>query len=58
MSNDPEEITLLHDGHLVAAHMKKLLQKRCEIAGVEILRMDFFDIAYHTEIAAQLLQVQ
>jgi len=58
ISNDPQEITLLNDGHHISGHMKRLLQKRCECAGVEILRMDFFDIAYHTEIAAQLLQVQ
>jgi regulator of protease activity HflC (stomatin/prohibitin superfamily) len=58
ISNDPAEITLLNDGHHICGHMKQLLQKRCEIAGVTILRMDFIDIAYHTEIAAQLLQVQ
>ena len=38
--------------------MKKLLQRRCEVAGVEILRMDFIDISYQAEVAAQLLQVQ
>lgn len=25
MSNDPEEITILHDGHIIAGHMKQLL---------------------------------
>jgi hypothetical protein len=38
--------------------MVEALQKRCDISGVEIKRMDFIDISYHVEIAAQLLQVQ
>ena len=57
-SNDPNEPTLLEDSHHICRHMRDLLQKRCKIAGVEILRMDFIDIAYHAEVAAQLLQVQ
>ena len=57
-SNNPTEVSLLDDSHHICKHMRDLLQRRCEIAGVEILRMDFIDISYHAEIAAQLLQVQ
>jgi regulator of protease activity HflC (stomatin/prohibitin superfamily) len=57
-SNVATEVSLLDDSHHICKHMKDLLQKRCEIAGVEILRMDFIDISYHAEVAANLLQVQ
>jgi len=57
-SNDPAEVSLLEDSHHICRHMRDLLQKRCEVAGVKILRMDFIDISYHAEVAAQLLQVQ
>lgn len=54
----PNEPSLIDDGHHVAKHMAKLMNRRCTVAGVEILRMVFIDIAYVPEIAAQLLQVQ
>lgn len=57
-SSDPDEVTLLDDSHLIAREMCKLLKKRTAIAGVKILRMDFVDLSYSSEMAKQLLQVQ
>jgi hypothetical protein len=38
--------------------MKQVLQKRCDDVGVRIMRIDLIEVAYHQEVAAQLLQVQ
>jgi regulator of protease activity HflC (stomatin/prohibitin superfamily) len=56
--SNPNGDSLLADSHHISGYMADLLHKRCQVAGVKILRMDFIDIAYHSEIAAQLLQVQ
>ena len=38
--------------------MKELLQAKCDIAGVEILRMELMEFSYHAEVAQGLLQIQ
>jgi len=48
----PDEPSLIDDGHHVAKHMAQLMNHRCKVAGVEIMRMVFIDIAYVPEIAA------
>ena len=50
-SSDPNEISLLNHSHIISKHMKKMLQKRCTVAGVEILRMDFIEISYDSSMA-------
>ena len=50
-STDESEVTLLEDSHLIAIEMCKLLKKRTAIAGVKILRMDFVDLSYSSEMA-------
>lgn len=54
-SMDPAEVSLLGDSHHICNHMKGLMQKRCKVAGVRILKMDFIEISYHAQIAAGLL---
>lgn len=54
-SNNPMEITLLNHSHIISKYMRKMLQKRCKLAGVEILRMDFIEISYDSSMAQQLL---
>ena len=44
--------SLLADSHHISGHMAEMLHARCQVAGVKILRMDFIDISYHSEIAA------
>lgn len=50
-STDESEVTLLEDSHLIAIEMCKLLKKRTAIAGVKILRMDFVELSYSSEMA-------
>lgn len=57
-SPDASAVTLLEDGHHISVYMRELLQKKTAIAGVEIMRADFIDIAYSTEMTMSLLQVQ
>ena len=38
--------------------MRDLLQKKVDITGVEIMRIDFIDISYSSEMTLSLLQVQ
>ena len=50
-SNNPTEISILSDGHHIMNAMRDLLQKRCEIAGVNIMRMNFANISFAPEVA-------
>jgi len=52
------DVSLLGDAHHIAVQMRELLQKKCEIAGVEIMRADFIDLSYSTAMTMSLLQVQ
>jgi hypothetical protein len=52
------DVSLLGDAHHIAVQMRELLQRKCEIAGVEILRADFIDLSYSTAMTMSLLQVQ
>ena len=54
-SNDPTEATLHSDSSMIGEYMKKLLQIRMDIAGVEIQRMAIMDIAYDPGMSAALL---
>ena len=56
--NDPNKPSLLSDSKLIGNHMKEIMQARCKVAGVEIIRMELMEIAYHTEVAQSLLLVQ
>ena len=38
--------------------MRELIQERCSAAGVEIVRMEFMEVAYHVEVAQSPLQIQ
>ena len=38
--------------------MKELLQVKCNLAGVKILRMELMEFSYHSEMTKALLQVQ
>lgn len=53
---DPNEASLLNHSHIICRHMRNMLEKRCKVAGVEILRMDFIEISYDSSMAQQLLQ--
>jgi len=54
-SNDPSEASLLDDASIISKHLRSMLQHRCEIAGIQIERMDLMEIAYHAEVAQSLL---
>jgi len=56
--NDINLPSLLADSKLIGVHLKEILNSRCKIAGVEIQRMELMEFAYHTEVAASLLQIQ
>ena len=55
-SND--EPCLMSDSTLIGHHMAQLLQERCQICGVNILKMEIMEVAFHTEVAQSLLLVQ
>ena len=52
------EPSLMADSQLIGEYMKGLVQDRCMIAGVKIIKMELMEIAYHVEVAQSLLQVQ
>ena len=54
-SNDPNEVSLLSDGHFINTHMQKMLDRRVKICGVKILRVSFYDLSYSKEVATSLL---
>ena len=56
-SNNTEPC-LMTDSTLIGHYMAGLLQDRCEICGVQILKMEIMEVAYHTEVAQSLLLVQ
>lgn len=43
------------DGKLIGQCMRALVQERCQVAGVQILKMDLMEVAYHVEVAQSLL---
>lgn len=48
---DNLEPCLMTDSSLIGYHMALLLQNRCEICGVQIIKMEIMEVAYHTEVA-------
>jgi regulator of protease activity HflC (stomatin/prohibitin superfamily) len=54
-SNDPNEVSILADGHHIMNAMRKLLGKRCKVAGIKIMKMNFANISFASEVAQQLL---
>lgn len=44
------------DGKMIGQAMRNLVQERCKVAGVQILKMDLMEVSYHVEVAASLLQ--
>lgn len=52
------EPSLMTDSKQIGAFMKDLVQERCDIVGITIIRMELMEIAYHVEVAQSLLQVQ
>lgn len=67
-TSKPDEPSLLDDTMIIGKHsesvliegkcMRDLLQAKCSIAGVEILRMELMEFSYHAEVAQGLLQIQ
>ncbi len=57
-SNIKAEATLQTDSKLIGGCMKDLLQDKCGIAGVAIVRMELMEYSYHPEVAQSLLQIQ
>lgn len=55
-SND--EPCLMSDSALIGHHMAGLLSERCQVCGIEILKMEIMEVAYHPEVAQSLLLVQ
>lgn len=68
MSNDPNVPSLLDDTVVIGKYtkvflsigkcMKELLQAKCQIAGITILRMELMEFSYQSEMTKALLQVQ
>jgi len=58
MAEDGEEMTLRGSSQKVADKLKEELQRRVEIAGLEILEARITHLAYAPEIAAAMLQRQ
>jgi len=50
-SNADDEPSLLANSNLIGVCMRKLLQERCEMAGVLIHRMELMEFSYHVEVA-------
>ena len=46
-----DEPCLMSDSALIGHHMAGLLQERCQICGVAIMKMEIMEVAYHTEVA-------
>ena len=40
---------------MIGQCMRDLLQDKCDIAGVEIMRMELMEYSYHPEVAQSLL---
>lgn len=57
-STDDDEKTLRGSSNEIAEQLKKLLQERVEIAGLEIIEARITHLAYAQEIAAAMLQRQ
>ena len=53
-----DEPSLMADGKLIGQCMRTLVQERCSVAGVQILKMDLMEVSYHVEVAQSLLQTQ
>lgn len=58
MADDGEEMTLRGSSQEVADKLKKEIQSRVEIAGIEIIEARITHLAYAPEIAAAMLQRQ
>jgi hypothetical protein len=48
----------MSDSKIIGACMRELVQEKVGIVGVEIIAMELMEVAYHTEVAQALLQVQ
>lgn len=48
----------MNEGKLIGVVMKELVQKRCDVVGVDILAMEIMEVAYSAEMAQSLLLSQ
>lgn len=52
------EPCLMSDGRLIGEAMRVLVQERVKVAGINIIKMELMEVAYHVEVAESLLKVQ
>ena len=52
------EPSLMSDSTIIGHYMADILQDRCGICGVDIIKMEIMEVAYHAEVAQSLLLVQ
>lgn len=53
-----KEASIMHEGKLIGMIMKELVQKRCEVVGVDILAMEIMEVSFSAEMAQSLLLTQ
>ena len=52
-STDKDEMTLLKHSHIISKFMRQMLQDKVEaVCGVEILRMDIYEIGFDSAMAS------
>lgn len=52
------EPSLMEDSSAISQHMTELMAARIKIAGIKVLRMDFIELQYRSEVTTAMLQVQ
>lgn len=52
------EPSLMSDGKLIGEALRKLVQERVKVAGINVIKMELMEVAYHVEVAQSLLQIQ
>jgi len=50
--------SLQSDSFTIGQCMRQMVQDRCKVAGVNIIKMELMEVAYSASIAKDLLQVQ
>ena len=58
ISEDKSQPTLMNNRALIGEHMREFLQKKVEIAGLQVLNVDIMEAYYHPSVAQTLLQLQ
>ena len=53
-----KEASIHHEGKLISVIMKELVQKKCDVVGVDILAVEIFKISFSSEMAQSLLLTQ